>query len=75
MEAQAKHRACSIFPHSMHGMQFAQTEAAVKEADKWSKIVESRLKEAQAKGQLSDELKAESDEAKRLEIEARNEAK
>ena len=56
-------------------MQFAQTEQAVKEADKWSKIVEARLNEAQAKGQLSDTLKAESDEAKRLEIEARNEAK
>lgn len=56
-------------------VQFAQTEEAVKEADKWSKIVEARLKEAQAKGQLSDDLKAESDEAKRLEVEARNEAK
>lgn len=56
-------------------VQFAETEQAVKEADKWSKTVEARLKEAQAKGQLSDELKAESDEAKRLEVEARNEAK
>ncbi len=56
-------------------VQFAQTEQAVKEADKWSKLVEARLKEAQAKGQLSDTLKSESDEAKRLELEARNEAK
>lgn len=55
--------------------QFAQTEEAVREADKWSKIVEARLKEAQSKGQLSDELKAQSDEARRLEVEARNEAK
>ena len=56
-------------------VQFAETEEAVREADKWSKIVEARLKEAQSKGQLSDELKAQSDEARRLEIEARNEAK
>ena len=55
--------------------QFAETEEAVREADKWSKIVEARLKEAQSKGQLSDELKAQSDEARRLELEARNEAK
>ena len=56
-------------------VQFAETEEAVREADKWSKIVEARLKETQSKGQLSDELKAQSDEARRLEIEARNEAK
>ena len=56
-------------------VQFAQTEEAVKEADKWSRIVEARLKEATSKGQLSDALKSESDEAKRLELEARNEAK
>ena len=55
--------------------QFAETEEAMREADKWSKIVEARLKEAQSKGQLSDELKAQSDEARRLEAEARNEAK
>ena len=47
----------------------------MKEADRWSKIVEARLKEAQSKGQLSDALKSESDEAKRLELEARDEAK
>lgn len=56
-------------------MQFEETEQAVKEADRWSKIVEARLSEAQAKGRLSDDLKAESDEARRLEVEARNEAK
>ena len=61
-------------PHAVP-VQFAETEEAVREADKWSKIVEARLKEAQSKGQLSDELKAQSDEARRLEVEARNEAK
>ena len=80
-----RHHASNVIPLHREGdddcdpravpVQFAETEEAVREADKWSKIVEARLKEAQSKGQLSDELKAQSDEARRLEIEARNEAK
>ncbi|BDA41219.1 hypothetical protein COCOBI_01-8740 [Coccomyxa sp. Obi] len=52
-----------------------KTQADFQEAEALGQIVQAKLEEATAKAALSNKLKQEADEARRLEIEARNEAR
>ncbi len=55
--------------------QWQKTQADFQEAEALGQIVQAKLEEATAKAALSNKLKQEADEARRLEIEARNEAR
>ena len=56
-------------------LQWEKTQEAIREAETLGKIVQARLEEAAHKASRSNQLKQESDEARRLEVEARNEAR
>ena len=55
--------------------QWVKTQGAIHEAEALGKIVQERLEEATHKASLSNRLKRESDNARQLEVEARNEAR
>ncbi|EIE26244.1 hypothetical protein COCSUDRAFT_39389 [Coccomyxa subellipsoidea C-169] len=54
---------------------WVKTQGAIHEAEALGKIVQERLEEATHKASLSNRLKRESDNARQLEVEARNEAR
>ena len=56
-------------------LQWEKTQEAIREAETLGKIVQAKLEEAAHKASPSTQLKQESDEARRLEVEARNEAR
>lgn len=56
-------------------MQWKETQKSIAEAERLGKYVQEKLEEATVKANLSNKLREEAENAKQLEIEARNEAK